>query len=98
MQPSTHHHFGIGVDDLEPVYRAGERRGAFDATTFSNHLVELPGDMVQLYLRDPTGNLVEADCPGVDRLPDDIRAALRRLRDVHPQTEENLRARLYVPQ
>lgn len=28
LQPTSHHHLGITVDDLEPVYRAAERRGA----------------------------------------------------------------------
>ena len=58
-EPQSHHHFGITVDDLEPVYRAAERRGAFDDNAFRNHLVQLPGDIVQLYLRDPAGNLLE---------------------------------------
>ena len=44
LQPTSHHHFGITVDDLEPVYRAAERWGAFDGEAFRNHLVELPGD------------------------------------------------------
>jgi catechol 2,3-dioxygenase-like lactoylglutathione lyase family enzyme len=61
LQPTSHHHFAVAVDDLEPVYRAAARRGAFDMTAFGNHLVELPGDVVQLYLRDPGGNLVEID-------------------------------------
>src|ERR1700746_2034578 len=42
LTPPSHHHFGITVDDLEPVYRAAERRGAFDHESFRNHLVELP--------------------------------------------------------
>jgi catechol 2,3-dioxygenase-like lactoylglutathione lyase family enzyme len=91
------HHLGITVDDLEPAYRVAERRNALDRDTFSNHLVELPGDVVQLYLRDPSGNLVELDCPGVERLPEDIRRQLRPLRETFPQSEENLRGRLFVP-
>jgi hypothetical protein len=85
------------VDDLEPVYRAAERRDAFDRKAFGNHLVELPGDVVQLYVRDPAGNLVEIDHAGVDRLPDDLRAQLKHLWDFNPQTEENMRGRLFVP-
>jgi Glyoxalase/Bleomycin resistance protein/Dioxygenase superfamily len=27
LQPTSHHHLGITVDDLEPVYRAAERPG-----------------------------------------------------------------------
>jgi catechol 2,3-dioxygenase-like lactoylglutathione lyase family enzyme len=98
LQPTSHHHLAITVDDLEPVYRAAERRGAFDYDAFGNHLVELPGDLVQLYLRDPAWNLVEIDQDGVDRLPEDMRAQLKGLWDFHPQTDENMSARLYVPE
>ena len=98
LQPTSHHHLGITVDDLEPVYRAAERHGAFDDEAFGNRLVELPGDVVQLYLRDPAGNLVEIDMAGVDRLPDDLRAQLKALWDFHPHDEEQLSARLFVPE
>jgi catechol 2,3-dioxygenase-like lactoylglutathione lyase family enzyme len=97
LQPTSHHHFGVTVDDLEPVYRAAERRGAFDYDAFRNHLVELPGDVVQLYVRDPAGNLVEIDHYGVDRLPDDLRALVKGLWEFNPHTEEQMRARLFVP-
>jgi catechol 2,3-dioxygenase-like lactoylglutathione lyase family enzyme len=97
LTPSSHHHFGVTVDDVEPVFRAAERRGALDRDTFRNHLVELPGDVVQLYVRDPTGNLMEVDHHGVDRLPDDLRAQLKPLWDLNPQSEQNLRGRLFVP-
>jgi catechol 2,3-dioxygenase-like lactoylglutathione lyase family enzyme len=97
MPPTTHHHFGVTVDDLEPVYRAADRRGAFERDAFRNHLVELPGDVVQLYVRDPAGNLMEVDHHGVERLPHDIRAQLKGLWELNPQTDENLRGRLFVP-
>jgi catechol 2,3-dioxygenase-like lactoylglutathione lyase family enzyme len=94
----THHHFGITVDDLEPVYRAAERWGdAFEDETFRNRLIELPGDVVQLYLRDPAGNLVEVDHHGVDRLPEDLRARLVPLWELNPQSEEQMSGRLFVP-
>jgi catechol 2,3-dioxygenase-like lactoylglutathione lyase family enzyme len=97
LRPSRQHHLGITVDDLEPVYRAAQRRGAFDEDTFRNHLVELPGDVVQLYLRDPAGNLIEIDQHGAGRLPDDMRAQLKGLWEFNPQSEENMRGRLFVP-
>lgn len=97
LQPTSHHHFAVTVDDLEPVYRAAERRDAFDRHAFGNHLVELPGDVVQLYVRDPAGNLVEVDQSGADRLPDDLRAQLRGLWEFNPQSEEQMRGRLFVP-
>jgi catechol 2,3-dioxygenase-like lactoylglutathione lyase family enzyme len=97
LQPTSHHHLGITVDDVEPVYRAAERRGAFDRQAFGNHLVELPGDVVQLYLRDPAGNLVEIDHHGVDRLPDDLRTQLKGLWDFNPQNDEHMHGRPFVP-
>jgi catechol 2,3-dioxygenase-like lactoylglutathione lyase family enzyme len=97
LAPSGHHHFAVTVDDLEPVYRAAERRDAFDRVAFGNHLVELPGDVVQLYVRDPAGNLVEIDQLGVDRLPPDIRMQVKGIWEINPQDEENMRGRLAVP-
>jgi catechol 2,3-dioxygenase-like lactoylglutathione lyase family enzyme len=97
LLPTSHHHFGITVADLERAYRVADRRAAFDHTSFGNHLVLLPGDVVQLYLRDPAGNLLELDQPGADRLPDDMRAQLKHLWDFNPQDEENMRGRLFVP-
>jgi catechol 2,3-dioxygenase-like lactoylglutathione lyase family enzyme len=97
LTPTSHHHFGITVDDLEPVYRAAERREAFDDIAFRNRLVELPGDVVQLYVRDPAGNLVELDHHGAARLPDDVRDQIERLSDFHAQSDEQLQGRLFVP-
>ena len=98
IKPTSHHHLGITVDDLEPVYRAAERRDAFDREAFRNHLVELPGDVVQLYIRDPAGNLVELDHHGADRLPEDIRSQLTPLWELNPQDDGNMAGRLFVPE
>jgi catechol 2,3-dioxygenase-like lactoylglutathione lyase family enzyme len=97
LRPTSHHHFGVTVDDVEPVYRAAERRGAFDDEAFGNRLVELPGDVVQLYVRDPAGNLVEIDHYGVSRLPDDLRSQLKGLWDFNPQDDHQMSGRLFVP-
>lgn len=94
VEPHSHHHFAVTVEDLEPVYRRAEARGAFDHDAFGNHLVELPGDMTQTYLRDPAGNLIEIDTPGTSRLPAALRAQVKRLEDMRPQTDENLAGRL----
>jgi len=96
LTPPTHHHLGITVADIEPVYRAAQRREAFDYEAFGNNLVQLPGDVVQLYIRDPAGNLVEIDHHGVDRLAPELRDQLKPLWDLHPQSEENMRGRLFV--
>ena len=96
LEPSSRHHFAIAVDDIEAAYRAAERRGALDRTTYRNHLIELPGDIVQLYVRDPAGNLVELNAVGASALPEDLRAQMKPLRELYPQSDENLSARLYV--
>jgi catechol 2,3-dioxygenase-like lactoylglutathione lyase family enzyme len=96
LQPTSLHHFAVTVDDVEPVYRAAERRDAFDHGSFGNHLIELPGDVVQMYVRDPAGNLVEIDQAG-GRLPDDLRGRLKPLWEINPQSDENMRGRLFVP-
>lgn len=98
LTPTSHHHLGITVDDLDPVYRAAQRRDAFDRRAFGNHLVLLPGDVVQLYVRDPAGNLVEIDHHGAQRLAPDVREQLKALWDFHPQSEENMNGRLFVPE
>jgi catechol 2,3-dioxygenase-like lactoylglutathione lyase family enzyme len=97
LQPTSHHHLGITVDDLEPVYRAAERWSAFDDEAFGNRLVELPGDVVQLYVRDPAGNLVEIDMAGKERLAPDLRDRVRGLWEFNPQDDAQMSARLFVP-
>jgi catechol 2,3-dioxygenase-like lactoylglutathione lyase family enzyme len=92
----TFHHFALTVDDFEATYAKAEQRDAFDRDAFGHHLYELPGDCVQLYLRDPARNLVEADAPGASALPAALRGQLRRLADVQPQSADNLAARLYL--
>jgi catechol 2,3-dioxygenase-like lactoylglutathione lyase family enzyme len=94
--PQSHHHFAITVENLEPVYRRAEALGCFDRVAFHHHLVELPGDLAQTYVRDPAGNLIEIDTPGASRLPEALRRELKSLGEFNPQSEENLRGRLYV--
>jgi catechol 2,3-dioxygenase-like lactoylglutathione lyase family enzyme len=94
--PQRNHHFGITVCDLEPVFRRAEAMGAFDRETNRHHLIELPGDIAQTYVRDPAGNLMEIDTPGASRLPEALRAQMKRLDEIYPQDEANRRARLPV--
>ena len=96
VTPQRHHHFGITVEDLEPVFRRAEALGALDHDSYGHHLIELPGDVAQTYVRDPAGNLMEIDSPGASRLPEALRAQMKRLDELYPQDERNRRARLYV--
>lgn len=63
-------HFGVHVDDFEAVYRRAEDLDAFATIGVDSappQVFEFNGT-AQLYLRDPTGNLVEVDHPDIDAL------------------------------
>jgi catechol 2,3-dioxygenase-like lactoylglutathione lyase family enzyme len=93
--PTRFHHFGVEVDDFEAFYvRLGEL-GLLDPAWHSS-AYELPSGEVQLYLRDPTGNLVEIDWPDVSTLDRTIVTDLRRLADDVPQRPGSERASLFV--
>jgi catechol 2,3-dioxygenase-like lactoylglutathione lyase family enzyme len=98
LKPTGRHHFGVEVDldTLVAAYRLTDEEGAFDDEAFGGRLIGLPGDLVQLYLRDPSDNLVELDAIGASRLPDDLRAQIRVLEDARPQRGQHAEARLYV--
>ena len=50
------------------------------------------------FLRAPAVNVVEIDHHGVDRLPEELRAQLEGLWDFNPQDDEQMSARLFVPE
>jgi lactoylglutathione lyase len=89
------HHFGVEVDDFEAFYvRLGEL-GIRDAAWVSS-IYELPSGEVQLYLRDPTGNLVEIDWPDVSTLDRSVVTDIRRLADDVPQRPGSELASLFT--
>jgi catechol 2,3-dioxygenase-like lactoylglutathione lyase family enzyme len=98
LTPTSHHHFGVEVDldTLVAAYRLVDAEATFDDEAFGGRLIGLPGDVVQLYLRDPSDNLVELDAIGAGRLPDDLRGQLRVLEEGRPQRGEHAGARLYI--
>ena len=61
--PPSHAHFGLEIDEFMPVYRRMKELGALDHVTFGNAMYELPDGGIQMYVRDPAGNLVELDHP-----------------------------------
>jgi hypothetical protein len=98
VEPTIQHHFGVEVDldVLVAAHRLCAERGILEGETFGGHLIGLPGDVVQLYLRDPSGNLVELDAEGASRLPEDLRGQLRPLERTRPQPGAHADARLYI--
>lgn len=72
-----YHHFALDVDDFSAVYDRLDARGCLDEETFGAPLYELPDGAVQMYFRDPSGNLMEVDHPDVRALPEEIRERTR---------------------
>ncbi len=91
----TYQHFAIDVDDFHAVYEKSKAVGALDGKTFRNAINELPDGSVQMYLRDPAGNLIEVDWPDVTTLDVKRIPELKKLSDMVPQTGEALQASLY---
>lgn len=87
-------HLALSVDDFERVYRRAQQLGCLDDVAFGHHLYLLPGGIVQLYLRDPSGNLIEVDWPNVKTLDPELIAGIRPL--PHPQVGDNLIATLFL--
>jgi catechol 2,3-dioxygenase-like lactoylglutathione lyase family enzyme len=90
------HHLGIDVDDFEAVYRAAKERGLLDSETWHSPVRYHPAGWVQMYIRDPSGNLVEVDWPDVSTLDPAIVAEFGRIDDEVPQQGEAREATLYT--
>lgn len=91
-----YHHIALAVEDFEMVFWIAKQRGIHDRTTFGHHLRELPGNIAQMYIRDPAGNLVEVDWPDAAGLDSSIRGEMSRLAAEFAQSPENLTAVLYL--
>ena len=89
------HHIALDVDDFEAAYLKAQELGLLDEDAFGAGVRELPDGAVQMYIRDPAGNLVEIDWPDVTTLDRSVIGTIRRIEDERPQTGEAARARLY---
>jgi catechol 2,3-dioxygenase-like lactoylglutathione lyase family enzyme len=87
------HHLGMTIDDFDAAFRAVS---GLTSSEWGNDIVELPSGQVQLYFRDPAGNLIELNWPDAATIDRAKYPTLRRLEDVVPQTEESLQAVLYL--
>ncbi len=72
------HHFALDVDDFEAAYKRAEELGVRDSDSFSS-VRELPDGAVQMYLRDPTGNLVEVNWPDVTTLDREVIPEIQKI-------------------
>jgi len=89
------HHIALDVDDFEGAYSKAKELGLLDEDSFGAAVRELPGGAVQMYIRDPAGNLVELDWPDVKTLDRSVIVNIRRVVEERPQSDEALRSTLY---
>lgn len=101
VEPAEFFHFGLDVDDFESVYRAIQ---ASDVARFDSGGADLdddpvvyllPDGSVQLYFRDPAGNLVEVNYPDGDDVDRTIVTKVVDRDAQIPQTGEAAEAVLY---
>jgi catechol 2,3-dioxygenase-like lactoylglutathione lyase family enzyme len=90
------HHISIDVDDFEAAYVKAKELGVLEERTFGASVRELNHGEVQMYLRDPAGNLVEVDWPDVSTLDRSVVDSIKQLADERPQSDDARRARLYL--
>ena len=89
----SRHHLGLTIDDFDAAYEAIRTRT--DAE-WGAEIVELPSGQVQLYFRDPAGNLIELNWPEARPLDRSRYPELRVLSEHIPQTPESVQAALYL--
>jgi len=90
----SHHHLAFTVDEIDELYEKAKAKQILDDEAFGYHLYKLPGNIVQMYVRDPGGNLLELDWPDVNRAGPAVRRDLRPLPNA--QNEENMRSTLFL--
>jgi catechol 2,3-dioxygenase-like lactoylglutathione lyase family enzyme len=62
------HHIGVNFDNFEQAYIRAKELGILERESFFEDMYELPDGSVQMYLREPAGNLIEIDWPDVTTL------------------------------
>jgi catechol 2,3-dioxygenase-like lactoylglutathione lyase family enzyme len=97
-QPLLNQHFGLDVEDFEAAFVKLRELGALDSKTHATPVWELPDGSVQLYARDPAGNLLEVNWPEAATLDRGIVGDIPRRADDVPQSDEARGATLYHAQ
>lgn len=90
-----YHHVAFDVDEFEPVWERSRDLGLQEADAFYSQIYELPDGAVQMYLRDPAGNLVEIDWPSIDSLDLERLPAIEKLSDSVAQDPQSAVPTLY---
>lgn len=72
-------HVSFDVDDFDAFYAKAKAMGILDSTAFGSAFRVHPAGWVQLYLRDPAGNLLEVDWPDASTLSPETLADAKEL-------------------
>jgi YD repeat-containing protein len=91
-----YHHIALNVDDFEEAYIRAKELGILEQESFFQDMYELPDGSVQMYIRDPAGNLVEIDWPDATTLDRSVFGEIKKLGESVPQSGDALRATLYL--
>ena len=70
-RPSFRGHVAIQVSDFTECFRRMKARGAIDIAPWGK-VRRLPDGVMQMFVRDPSGNLVEIVCPPGDDVDESI--------------------------
>ena len=73
------HHFALDVDDFEEAFRRAAEAGVRVESGNYSTVRDLPDGAVQMYLRDPSGNLVEVNWRDVDTLDRGVIGEMRKI-------------------
>jgi len=93
--PTPRQHLGIDVADFDAVYAKAKELGILDTRAFGSPIRSHPAGWVQLYIRDPAGNLVEVDWPDATTLAAETRADIMPLESAVAQEGDSAAATLY---
>lgn len=88
-------HFALHVEDFGAVYRFGVETGSLSRGSHGHAVYVLPGGEAQMYLRDPSGNMVEVDHHDAGRWRAEI-PEMVDLADIYPQAEGADEATLFL--
>jgi lactoylglutathione lyase len=88
------HHFGVDVDDFEATYEKAGEMDVREKEGYFSYLYEIPDGAVQMYLRDPAGNMVEVNWPDASTL--DRSVVTEGIHKIEPKTAESAKATLYL--
>jgi lactoylglutathione lyase len=88
------HHFGVDVDDFEAAYEKVGEMGVREKEGYFSYLYEIPDGAVQMYLRDPSGNMVEVNWPDASTL--DRSVVTEEIHKIKAETAESAKATLYL--